>query len=534
MEQTKQELSLLKSVINNSFPDENDLKGFLGISKALIIHSLSECDALLIKFDEYSNRYETIILKRELADIFKKLKKDFETEFVNIKPALFDSILNKITKIRFLIRDTYFVVVDEPIKTELEVIKAKEELVSLTSQIVELKRIIQELDSLKQNTIQGIDNAKKAIDDIQQTTLSDFNSISEELTLLKTNTVNNIIEVNEEITALKTSTVKDIELTHTEIIKLKESSIVIVDDFVEKQIKSAENEKKIIDFLLKVENHASEIETIEKNTTTWAVEIQSFKDEFLTSSNEYKGLNKQSLTLQLEIEATHKKIFGSKSADGALIKGYLQETEELKNQIAFFLNEQDKKFQAQFKHIESLLPGATSAGLAEAFEKQRKSYKWPILIWSFIFILVTIAMTAFSVYLFYIQIFKSNITGTETLTQGFISLLKDLPFFIPTIWLAVFASKQQSQYKRLQQEYVFKEINAKSFYGHKRQIEELMKNGVEDNDLLLKLVTQLVVITSQNPSETLDNKSHNDSPPIFALIERFLPSSKKNKETIEK
>ena len=103
-----------------------------------------------------------------------------------------------------------------------------------------------------------------------------------------------------------------------------------------------------------------------------------------------------------------------------------------------------------------------------------------------------------------------------------------MPFFIPTIWLAVFASKQQSQYKRLQQEYVFKEINAKSFYGHKRQIEELMKSGVDDKELLLKLVTQLVIITSQNPSDTLDNKAHNDSPPIFKLLEKIFPSIKKN------
>jgi hypothetical protein len=530
MEKTKQALLLLKNTINISFPDELDLKGFLGISKVLIINSLDECEAILLKLEEYNNRFEVIILKRDLADLFNKLQKDFSTDYINIKPPLFDSILNKIIKIRFLIRDNYFTVVNEPIKTDLEINKAKEELGLLNLNIEEIKKTINELNSLKEQSVLDITNAKKEIIDNQTSTLNSLKLIEEETNSIKESAIQNITATDEEIAKLKTSTFKDIELTHSEITKLKQSSTEIVNDFIEKQKSSTENEKKINEFLTKVETHATSIETIDKNTVIWANEIQSFKDEFLENSEKYKGLNEQSLTLQSEIEANHKKIVGSKGADGVLIKGYLHETEDLKNKISIFLNEQDKKFKAQYDQIESLLPGATSAGLAEAFEKQRKSYKWPILNWSIVFIIVMVIMTAFSVYLFYIQFIKGINSGTETLTQGLISLMKDLPFFIPTIWLAVFASKQQSQYKRLQQEYVFKEINAKSFYGHKRQIEELMKAGIEDDDLLLKLVTQLVVITSQNPSETLDNKSHEDSPPIFKLIERFFPSNKKNKD----
>jgi hypothetical protein len=112
----------------------------------------------------------------------------------------------------------------------------------------------------------------------------------------------------------------------------------------------------------------------------------------------------------------------------------------------------------------------------------------------------------------------------QNLSEAFIGLLKDLPFFIPTLWLASYASKQQSQYKRLQQEYAFKETNAKSFHGHKMQIEALMKDGIADKDLLLQLLAQLVVITAQNPSVTLDNKSHEDNSPILKLAEKIFPS----------
>jgi hypothetical protein len=57
-----------------------------------------------------------------------------------------------------------------------------------------------------------------------------------------------------------------------------------------------------------------------------------------------------------------------------------------------------------------------------------------------------------------------------------------------------------------------------------------MKEGGADKELLSALVAQLVVITAQNPSNTLDNKSHEDSPPIFKLAEKYFPSFSKGKD----
>lgn len=241
-------------------------------------------------------------------------------------------------------------------------------------------------------------------------------------------------------------------------------------------------------------------------------------------------MNERSKNIQTEIEATHEKIFGKMDSEGKQVKGYLHETEDLKTQIATYLTEQQTKFLTQFKEIESLLPGATSAGLAEAYQKQKMSYTKPIQLWSWIFIATITAMTGLSIYLIYQQL---QTTQELSLNSAFISLLKDLPYFIPTIWLAAYVSKQQSQYKRLQQEYAFKETNAKSFHGHKMQIEELMKDNATDKALLEQLVAQLVIITAYNPSETLDNKTHEDSPPVFKFIEKYFPSISKSKEKVK-
>jgi hypothetical protein len=133
-------------------------------------------------------------------------------------------------------------------------------------------------------------------------------------------------------------------------------------------------------------------------------------------------------------------------------------------------------------------------------------------------------MILFAGWVIYFQISK---WATETLNEALISLLKELPIFIPTIWLAAHASKLQSQNKRLQQEYAFKETNAKSFIGHKVQIEQLIKDGEADKELLSQLVAQLVVITAENPSKTLDNKSHEDSSPFLKLIGKYIPPLRK-------
>jgi hypothetical protein len=482
MEQTKQNLTLLITRINESFPDDNDLKGFLGISKALITDTLIQSDALLIPLKEYDNNFEVIVLKRELADLFEKINKELDEKFEKIKPDKFQSFLKQVTKVKFLIKETYMSVASSAaIRTEAEVAKAKEELTLLSSNNEELKRINAELVTLKDTTLQNITA----------------------LTMEATTSKNATLKVNEEVASLK------------------EEAATIVADFQAKQKISTDNEKLIAEFLNTIEANKTAIESIQTNTTVWEQEIKAANESLTLKVSEFDGLNERSKNIQTEIETTHEKIFGKKDSEGKQTKGYLQETEDLKNQISIFLAEQQTKFLTQFKEIESLLPGATSAGLAEAYQKQKMSYKNPIQLWSVIFMIAIAAMTGLSIYLIYQQ-FQS--TQQLTLDGAFISLLKDLPFFIPTIWLAAYASKQQSQYKRLQQEYAFKETNAKSFHGHKMQIEQLMKDADTDKDLLSQLVAQLVIITAYNPSDTLDNKTHEDSPPILKLVEKYFPS----------
>jgi hypothetical protein len=487
MEQTKQNLTALITRINDTLPDENDLKGFLGISKSLITDTLIQSDALLIPLKEYDNDFEVIVLKRELAEIFNKINQGLDEGFEKIRQEKFQSFLKQVTKIKFLIKESYISVASNTIfRTEAEIVKAKEEFTLLSSNNEELKRINAELLDLK------------------VTTVTNLNVLTNEATTIR----DGIVTIN------------------TEVNDFKVSSAAIVADLTEKQRVSTENEKTITEFLGTISGHKATVETIKENTTQWQIDIKVAKESLETKAEEFDKLNNRSKDIQKEIEATHEKIFGKRDEEGKQVKGYLQETEDLKKEMADFLVEQEKKFIAQFNEIKGLLPDATSAGLAAAYQKQKDSYTKPIQLWSRVFFGTIIIMTGLGGFILY-SYFKA--TTEPSLNSALISLLKDLPFFIPTIWLAAFASKQQSQYKRLQQEYAFKETNAKSFHGHKEQIERLMKHGGADKDLLSQLVAQLVFITAQNPSNTLDNKSHEDNSPILKFAEKYIPFVSKSK-----
>lgn len=508
MERIKEDLTKLIDSINSKFPDGNDLKNFLGISKGIITDSLMDSGALLVALKEYDNNFETIFLKRELADLIGRINRDLEEDFDKMKPNQFNSLLKNVSKIRFQIKETYLSLTHgQPIRTEAEIARAKEDLTLLNSYSEELKAAYEKAKALQISTGEDIGVAGVEVRDLKISAERDIQSF------------------RAEVVATRDLSIKDIKEWRDEINSLFTSSKTIVEKFEEKQKSSTEQEQKINAFLEQIKVHEATLKGIETNTIQWQQDIKNAKDEIASSSSEYSALNTKSKEIQNEIEESHAKIFG-REENGKLVKGYLQETEELKNQIESFLKDQNSKYLSQFNEIEGLLPGATSTGLAEAYQNQKLSYKLPILLWSIIFILTMCAMAGLSVTSIYYQ-FKDHIS--LTLNEAFISLLKDLPFFIPTIWLAAYASKQQSQFKRLQQEYAFKETNAKSFHGHKRQIEELKKDGVEDNDLLLELVAQLVAITSQNPSSTLDNKAHEDNSPIFKFMEKFMQKREKKK-----
>lgn len=97
------------------------------------------------------------------------------------------------------------------------------------------------------------------------------------------------------------------------------------------------------------------------------------------------------------------------------------------------------------------------------------------------------------------------------------SLIYRLPFVLPAFWLVVFVSRRRNEAQRLAQEYAHKEALAKSYDSYKQQIEKLSEEN--RNELLPKLMDNMLKAISLNPAETLD-KNHKDPTPIEEVIKK--------------
>ena len=186
-----------------------------------------------------------------------------------------------------------------------------------------------------------------------------------------------------------------------------------------------------------------------------------------------------------------------------------------------FESEQKDKLSALNVEIEGLLPGATSAGLASAYEDRMEHYKKPILVSSI---------------LFYASLAGLFVVALLTLIDSFsmeeglkfadrskpLSLLGNIiyraPLAVPFVWLALFASKRRSQNKRLHEEYAHKAALARSYQSFKLQAETL--DDEKSPMLLRRLLAAAIENMSNNPSATLDG-NHDDHIPLHLNVNQL-------------
>lgn len=245
-----------------------------------------------------------------------------------------------------------------------------------------------------------------------------------------------------------------------------------------------------------------------------------------------------------ELDNFHEKIFGKPDNDKGETTGGLQfELNTRMTQLQSLEIDQEKKHKALFARIESLLPGATSAGLASAYRSLKESFDKPIanytryFYWSLGLIAFgTVVLAIEKVAFFPPELDFAKIKDWDEILRG---LVGKAGFFIPMVWLALFSATRRNQYERLQQEYAHKEAFASSYESYKKQLQDL--NG-DSEDLQRELIAKAVEAIAYNASATLDRKHHEEKPPLVQLLEKanfeslqkFFDNLKNVKATVEK
>jgi len=288
---------------------------------------------------------------------------------------------------------------------------------------------------------------------------------------------------------------------------------------IEKEIKdflsaAGANEKLIREF------HASLLIGTPQGPSTQAL-IEAAEAEILLTREKTSKLLVDTQGEVDDLTTFHQKIFGKKDVSGTILSpGLESELTDRITELAALESNQLTKYKAMFEQIESLLPGATSAGLATAYEALKKSFDTPIARFTNFFYgsLFSLVLAAFVMAVKHISlgpVFAIDFVEIPQWDVILKALIFKAPFIAPVVWLALFSSTRRSQYERLQQEYAHKEAFARSYESYKKQLIDLKGDS---EGLQRELIAKAIDSIAYNASVTLDGK-HEEKLPAQKLFE---------------
>lgn len=156
----------------------------------------------------------------------------------------------------------------------------------------------------------------------------------------------------------------------------------------------------------------------------------------------------------------------------------------------------------QLASISALLPGATSAGLAHAFDARGKTFLKPGARWQISFVVSLLLLVALSISGI-LQIYKSDhILSYDELLRLW---LTRLPVAGALLWLALHSSRESALAKRLEEDYGYKSVIASSFLGFH---EQMLKIGTVPHDAPIAQLCINTLATIANPPGRIYDK-HN-------------------------
>jgi hypothetical protein len=268
-----------------------------------------------------------------------------------------------------------------------------------------------------------------------------------------------------------------------EILKTNESE-------VEKLHTSASKDNDAITVALAtVKNTLTELETMktkaEGSAETFTASLKTLKDK-------------------ADVDASALEAIFSKAA---LLEGNV---ESYTKQIETLITDNQSRFVELSNKIEGLLPGATSARLASAFEGRKDAIVTSQLFWkwSFYTSLTVSVVVGYCLLSVYLPLGGDHATAVDW-TQFVRGIVPRLLLLSPLFWLAGFSARQLSVRFRLEEDYAHKEALSRAFEGYKREMTTMNDSGGAAANLANAVITAL----GEAPVRLYDSHISSDSPP---------------------
>ena len=193
------------------------------------------------------------------------------------------------------------------------------------------------------------------------------------------------------------------------------------------------------------------------------------------------------------------------------LKGLADKAKTVQKELGGYEAELEGLIEASKKQlttITDLLPGATSAGLAHAFDQRRQSFLKPSTRWQWLFV-GSVTLLAFL-----------GLTGLLGAVRDGVPLSYDellrlwlarLPIAGALIWLALHSSQESALAKRLEEDYGYKAAIAASFQGFQKMMAETTADA-QSNTPLAKLCEDTLATLASSPGRIYDKHKLTVSP----------------------
>lgn len=202
-------------------------------------------------------------------------------------------------------------------------------------------------------------------------------------------------------------------------------------------------------------------------------QVEGFKQDAENAKNSAAQADADISAIKTTADANAKEVAAALAASNsasAKTKALADKSETVEQRIKDYeakLAELVTQCENQLGEIKALLPGATSAGLASAFDQRRKTFLNPSKRWNWLFISSVVILAVLAL----VSLIEAYFHTPElTYQQLLIRWLSRIPFAAALVWLAVHASRESALAKRLEEDYGFKVSVASSFQGFQEQM----------------------------------------------------------------
>jgi hypothetical protein len=209
----------------------------------------------------------------------------------------------------------------------------------------------------------------------------------------------------------------------------------------------------------------------------------------------------------VETDATNVTDFRKSAEESAsLAKGLADKSATIETRIAHYetrLAELDTESADRLEKVENLLRGATSAGLAHAFDQRRQTFLKPHGLWQWVFIgsLVLLVILALNGLWTVYHIDKAP--QWDELVRMWLSRI---PLVGALVWLAMHASREAALAKRMEEDYGYKSAIATCFEGFRKEMTAI-DMSMKSDSALAKLCADTLTTMATPPGRIYDKHS---------------------------